>query len=139
VLHDLGKLAIADAILHKAGALDDGEWREIQRHPDIGARILEHAGLSDLAGWVRAHHERIDGRGYPLGLRGGDIALEARILAVADAYEAMYRAGMHECDARAELVRHSGTQFDPEVVDAFLGAIDAVPPSLELSHGVGSS
>jgi diguanylate cyclase (GGDEF)-like protein len=139
VLHDLGKLAIADAILHKAGALDDGEWREIQRHPDIGARILEHAGLSDLAGWVRAHHERIDGRGYPLGLRGGDIALEARILAVADAYEAMYRAGMHECDARAELVRHSGTQFDPEVVDAFLGAIDAMPPSLELSHGVGSS
>jgi diguanylate cyclase (GGDEF)-like protein len=136
VLHDLGKLAIADAILHKPGQLDDFEWREIQRHPDIGARILEHAGLADLADWVRAHHERIDGRGYPLGLRDTDIPLEARILAVADAYEAMcadrpYRTGMHEHDARAELLRHSGTQFDPEVIDAFLSAIDTadVPPS----------
>jgi hypothetical protein len=131
VLHDLGKLAIADAILHKPGTLDDAEWREIQRHPDVGARILEHAGLADIAGWVRAHHERIDGRGYPLGLTAAAIPLEARILAVADAYEAMcadrpYRAGMHESDARAELCRESGTQFDPAVVDAFLSTLDAV-------------
>ncbi len=90
VLHDLGKLGVADAILHKPDTLDEAEWKEIARHPEIGARILEHAGMSDIAGWVRAHHERIDGRGYPNGAeRGEEIPLEARILAVADAYEAM--------------------------------------------------
>jgi HD-GYP domain-containing protein (c-di-GMP phosphodiesterase class II) len=130
VLHDLGKLGIADAILHKPGALDDLEWKEIRRHPEIGARILEHAGLSDIAGWVRAHHERIDGRGYPTGIAGEDIPIEARILAVADAYEAMvadrpYRAGMPASEAREELTRCAGTQFDQAVVDAFLGALDS--------------
>ncbi len=134
VLHDLGKVAVPDAILHKPGALDDAEWLEIRRHPEIGARILEHAGLRDIAGWVHAHHERMDGRGYPDGLAGDAIPLEARILAVADAYEAMvsdrpYRAGMPELDARAELERCAGTQFDPEVVAAFLaaGALGAEP------------
>ncbi|MGH2968593.1 MAG: HD-GYP domain-containing protein, partial [Solirubrobacteraceae bacterium] len=126
VLHDLGKLGVADAILHKPGAPDEPEWREIRRHPEIGARILEHAGLRDIAGWVRAHHERIDGRGYPHALSADEIPLEARILAVADAYEAMiadrpYRAGMAAEDARAELLRCAGTQFDREVVEAFLG------------------
>ena len=129
VLHDLGKLGIADAILHKPGALDDTEWREIMRHPEIGARILEHAGLSDIAGWVRAHHERLDGRGYPKGISGHEIPLEARILAVADAYEAMvadrpYRTGMPAHSACEELLRCSGTQFDPAIVDAFLAALD---------------
>jgi diguanylate cyclase (GGDEF)-like protein len=129
VLHDLGKLGIADAILHKPGALDDGEWKEIMRHPEIGARILEHAGMRDIAGWVRAHHERIDGGGYPRGIRGQQIPLEARILAVADAYEAMvadrpYRVGMPGAAAREELIRCSGTQFDPAVVDAFLAALE---------------
>jgi len=129
VLHDLGKLGIADAILHKPGALDDAEWKEIQRHPEIGARILEHAGLADIARWVRAHHERVDGRGYPIGLSAGEIPLEARILAVADAYEAMvadrpYRAGMPPVEAREELVRCAGAQFDVDVVDAFLGALE---------------
>jgi diguanylate cyclase (GGDEF)-like protein len=129
VLHDLGKLGIADAILHKPGALDDTEWKEIQRHPEIGARILEHAGLQDIAGWVRAHHERVDGRGYPKALAGQEIPLEARILAVADAYEAMvadrpYRAGIAPVEARAELVRCAGTQFDPAVVDAFLASLE---------------
>ena len=128
VLHDLGKLGIADAILHKPGALDDSEWKEIQRHPEIGARILEHAGLADIAGWVRAHHERIDGRGYPIGLVAREIPLEARILAVADAYEAMvadrpYRAGRPPIEAREELVRCAGAQFDARVVDAFLAAL----------------
>src|SRR5207248_8025087 len=65
VLHDLGKLGIADAILYKPDALDEAEWREIRRHPDIGAQIIEHAGLEDIAAWVRAHHERLDARGYP--------------------------------------------------------------------------
>jgi diguanylate cyclase (GGDEF)-like protein len=132
VLHDLGKLGIADAILHKPGRLDEAEWREMRRHPEIGARILEHAGLADIAVWVRAHHERLDGRGYPLGLGEAEIPFEARILAVADAYEAMiaerpYRSGMPASDARAELLRGSGTQFDPDVVDAFLLTLDRAP------------
>src|SRR5581483_2481590 len=135
VLHDLGKLGIADAILHKPGKLDDAEWKEIQRHPEIGARILEHAGLEDIAGWVRAHHERVDGRGYPKGLAGEWVPLEARILAVADAYEAMvadrpYRAGIAPADACAELIRCAGTQFDPSVVEAFLSSRDSTEQAL---------
>ncbi len=130
VLHDLGKLGIADAILHKPGALDEAEWKEIQRHPEIGGRILEHAGLEDIAAWVRAHHERVDGRGYPKGIAGGEIPIEARILAVADAYEAMvadrpYRAGIAPAEAREELIRCAGTQFDPTVVDAFLASVES--------------
>jgi HD-GYP domain-containing protein (c-di-GMP phosphodiesterase class II) len=112
------------------GALDEAEWKEIVRHPEIGARILEHAGMRDIAGWVRAHHERVDGRGYPEGIAGQEIPLEARILAVADAYEAMiadrpYRAGMPAANACAEIVRCAGTQFDPTVVEAFLASLDA--------------
>jgi diguanylate cyclase (GGDEF)-like protein len=130
VLHDLGKLGIGDAILYKPGALTDSEWEEMKRHPEIGARILLHAGLGDIAQWVRAHHERVDGRGYPDELSAAEIPLEARILAVADAYEAMiadrpYRAGMAPAAAREELERCSGSQFDPAVVRAFLAALDA--------------
>lgn len=82
----------------------------MRRHPEVGARILEHAGMRDIARWVGQHHERIDGCGYPLGLAGEQISLEARILAVADAYEAMiadrpYRAGMSASEARDELLR----------------------------------
>jgi diguanylate cyclase (GGDEF)-like protein len=126
VLHDLGKLGIADAILYKPGALSDSEWEEMKRHPEIGARILLHAGFTDIAQWVRAHHERIDGCGYPDRLSAEEIPLEARILAVADAYEAMiadrpYRGGIPREAARAELERCSGSQFDPAVVRAFLG------------------
>ena len=129
MLHDLGKLAIPDAVLHKPGALDDAEWQEIRRHPEVGARILTHAGLSDVAAWVYAHHERLDGTGYPLGLAGEEIPLEARILAVADAYEAMiadrpYRAGMDAAAAIAELLACAGSQFDPAVVEAFLPTVD---------------
>jgi diguanylate cyclase (GGDEF)-like protein len=141
VLHDLGKLGIADAILHKPGALDDAEWKEIVRHPEIGARILEHAGLGDIASWVRAHHERIDGGGYPKGISGQQIPLEARILAVADAYEAMiadrpYRAGVSGAAACAELIRCSGTQFDPAVVDAFLAALERGDEELDSEPSV---
>jgi diguanylate cyclase (GGDEF)-like protein len=125
VLHDLGKVGIADAILHKPGPLSEAEWKEMKRHPKIGAQILRHAGMHDLADWVGAHHERIDGRGYPSGLNENEIPLEARILAVADAYEAMvtdrcYRPGISAAEARAELVRCAGTQFDLTVVNAFL-------------------
>jgi diguanylate cyclase (GGDEF)-like protein/putative nucleotidyltransferase with HDIG domain len=130
VLHDIGKLGISDKILHKPGKLDDAEWDEIKRHPEIGARILEHARLKDIAAWVLRHHERIDGRGYPDGLAGEEIPVEARVLAVADAYEAMtadrpYRAGLPRAAAEAELREGSGTQFDPDVVQALLRALRA--------------
>jgi HD-GYP domain-containing protein (c-di-GMP phosphodiesterase class II) len=128
VLHDIGKLGVADAVLKKPGALTDEEWAEMRRHPELGARILDHANLRDISGWVLAHHERIDGRGYPLGLSGADIPLEARILAVADAYEAMtadraYRAALGHDAAQEELRAGAGTQFDPEVVEAFLAVL----------------
>jgi HD-GYP domain-containing protein (c-di-GMP phosphodiesterase class II) len=131
VLHDIGKLGISDAVLLKLGPLDPGEWDEVRRHPEIGARILEHANLRDVASWVLAHHERLDGTGYPLGLEHDAIPLEGRILAVADAYEAMtadrpYRRALAEADARAELHRGTGTQFDPVVVEAFERVLDAL-------------
>jgi diguanylate cyclase (GGDEF)-like protein/putative nucleotidyltransferase with HDIG domain len=132
VLHDIGKLGIADAILQKPGPLDDAEWQEMRRHPELGARILEHANLHDIAVWVRAHHERVDGRGYPAGLSGEEIPLEARILAVADSYEAMtadrpYRAALTPEDAREELRRHAGAQFDGRVVEAFVRVLQSQP------------
>ena len=128
VLHDIGKLGVADAVLKKPGPLTDEEWVEMRRHPELGARILDHANLRDISGWVRAHHERIDGLGYPRGSAGDAIPLEARILAVADAYEAMtadraYRAAMSHGEAQAELRAGSGTQFDPQVVEAFLAVL----------------
>jgi diguanylate cyclase (GGDEF)-like protein len=129
VLHDLGKVGIADAILLKPGALSPEEWDEMRRHPEIGAQILEHAGMDDIAGFVRSHHERLDGKGYPLGLTAEEIPIEARILAVADAYEAMtaerpYRTAVTAAAAREELTRCAGTQFDPAVVTAFLAILD---------------
>jgi diguanylate cyclase (GGDEF)-like protein/putative nucleotidyltransferase with HDIG domain len=125
MLHDIGKIAIPDAILRKQGPLDEAEWREMRRHPELGARLLGGPGLTDVRAWVAAHHERPDGGGYPAGLHGELIPIEAAILAVADAYEAMtadrpYRRSIGEPAARAELRRHVGTQFDARVVDAFL-------------------
>jgi HD-GYP domain-containing protein (c-di-GMP phosphodiesterase class II) len=106
------------------------ELAEIRTHPEIGAQILNGRGLEDLRDWVFAHHERPDGTGYPRGLADDAVPLEAKILAVADAYEAMiadrvYRAGVEEHAARAELLRCSGTQFDSRVVAAFLSVLSA--------------
>ena len=127
VLHDIGKIGVADAIVNKPGPLEPPEWEEMKKHPAFGARMLERAELWDIAEWVTAHHEQPDGRGYPLGLSGEGIPLEARIVAVADAYEAMttdrvYRRSIGHTAARAELRRGAGTQFDPRVVAAFLKA-----------------
>jgi diguanylate cyclase (GGDEF)-like protein/putative nucleotidyltransferase with HDIG domain len=127
VLHDIGKIGVADAIVNKPGPLTPSEWEEMQKHPEFGARMLERAELWDIAEWVLAHHERPDGKGYPLGLMGDEIPLEARIVAVADSYEAMttdrvYRQSLGHTAARAELRRGSGTQFDARVVAAFLKA-----------------
>ena len=128
LLHDIGKVGVPDSILRKPGKLTDEEFETIRRHPALGAQILEHPSLTDIREWVGSHHERPDGRGYPLGLKGESIAVEARILAVADAYEAMtsdrsYHASMTHDEARTELERCAGSQFDPEVVDALLSVL----------------
>src|SRR3954451_6505228 len=129
ILHDVGKIAVPDGVLRKPGPLDDDEFEQMKKHPEVGALIVDGADMKDVASWVIAHHERPDGRGYPHGLIGDEIPLEARILAVADAYEAMtvdrvYRAALPVEKAREELVRCSGTQFDPRVVEVFLEALE---------------
>ncbi len=128
LLHDIGKIGVADEILRKPGALTGAEWAEMRKHPELGARILTGANLDDLAGWVLAHHERPDGRGYPSRLSAGQIPLEARILSVADAYEAMtsdrpYRSALPQEAAIAELLGGAGSQFDGDVVHAFLSVL----------------
>jgi diguanylate cyclase (GGDEF)-like protein len=125
IVHDIGKIGVPDQILRKPGWLTEEEWEELRRHPEIAARILRGANFEDVSGWVHAHHERPDGSGYPRGLSGGEIPLEARILAVADAYEAMrshraYRPALTAPAARAELKRCAGTQFDERVVATFI-------------------
>jgi diguanylate cyclase (GGDEF)-like protein/putative nucleotidyltransferase with HDIG domain len=130
VLHDIGKIGIPDRVLSKPGPLDAEEWREMYTHPEIGARLLARPEFEDLRTWILAHHERPDGLGYPRALAADQIPLEARILAVADAYEAMtadrvYRPALGEESARAELLAGAGTQFDAQVVQAFLSALDA--------------
>jgi diguanylate cyclase (GGDEF)-like protein/putative nucleotidyltransferase with HDIG domain len=123
-LHDLGKLAIPEEILRKPYPLSDDERRVLQRHAQIGFRMLDSLGVEPLASWVLHHHERWDGNGYPSGLSRYEIPLGARIIFVADAFDAMtsdrvYRRAISRDAAVAELARCAGTQFDPAVVDAF--------------------
>jgi putative nucleotidyltransferase with HDIG domain len=128
VLHDIGKLAVPREVLLKNGPLDDVEFAQIQRHPTAGARMLKAVGAAfEALPCVLFHHERWDGGGYPSGRCGNDIPLEARILAVADSFDAMtstrpYRDASPAVDALAELERCAGTQFDPELVKAFVAA-----------------
>jgi two-component system cell cycle response regulator len=134
-LHDVGKIAVPDAILDKPGALDPVEWSFMRRHPLIGERILLAApALRPVARLVRSSHERFDGGGYPDGLRADEIPLGARIVAVCDAFDAMttdrpYREAVSETDAIAELRRCAGTQFDPMVVEAFCRVIARERPA----------
>jgi diguanylate cyclase (GGDEF)-like protein/putative nucleotidyltransferase with HDIG domain len=128
-LHDLGKLAIPEEILRKPGPLNEAERLVLERHPQIGFRMLDSLGVEPVASWVLHHHERWDGNGYPDRRAGDDIPLGARILFVADAYDAMttdrvYRSRLSHDRAMAELERCAGTQFDPEVVDAFKAEFD---------------
>ena len=133
-LHDLGKLAIPEDILRKEGPLTDDERVVLERHPQIGYRMLEGLGVTPVADWVLHHHERWDGLGYPDRLPGEEIPLGARILFVADAFDAMtservYRPRL-ECDeALAELERCAGSQFDPEIVSALAEEVGLVPDS----------
>jgi HD-GYP domain-containing protein (c-di-GMP phosphodiesterase class II) len=127
-LHDVGKVGVDEAILSKPARLTDSEWKQVKRHPEIGADLLFNSNLDDIARWVLAHHERPDGAGYPHGLCDEDIAVEAKILAVADAYDAMrtdrvYMAALSHEEAAEELRRQAGSQFDPVVVEAFLRAL----------------
>ena len=128
-LHDIGKIGTREAVLHKPGSLTDDEFRQITEHPVLGERML--AGLAreqpDVLRIVRSHHERLDGRGFPDGLRGDKIPIEARIVAVADAFDAMttrrpYRESRPPADAMLELRRVAGTQLDPGAVEAFVTA-----------------
>jgi diguanylate cyclase (GGDEF)-like protein/putative nucleotidyltransferase with HDIG domain len=124
-LHDVGKIGVPDAILSKPGPLDQEEYRVVQTHPLVGAELLRAWGLDIAAEFIAQHHEHVDGSGYPRGLAGDEIALEARIIHVADAYVAMtldrpYRRALSPEQAQDELRRHSGTQFDAAVVEALL-------------------
>jgi putative two-component system response regulator len=130
VLHDVGKIGVAESVLTKPGTLTDAERVEMQRHPVIGAEILKPLRLGKIVGpIVRGHHERWDGAGYPDGLRGEAIPIGARIVSVVDAYDAMihdrpYRAQLSEDEAREELSRHRGGQFDADLVDLLLASLD---------------
>jgi diguanylate cyclase (GGDEF)-like protein/putative nucleotidyltransferase with HDIG domain len=124
-LHDIGKLGVPDAILNKPGSLDDDEFRIVKTHPVVGAELLRNWGLEVPAAIALQHHERVDGGGYPDGLRGDEIRIESRIIHAADAYVAMtcdrpYRQAMTQAAAFAELTSHIGTQFDASVVAALI-------------------
>lgn len=131
LLHDVGKIGVRDQVLLKPGPLTPDEWKEMRRHPELGAALL--AEIPVLAGAVpivRCHHERLDGKGYPNGLAGDEVPIDARIFQVIDAYDAIvsdrpYRKGQSDAIARQEILRMTGSQFDPAVVETFM-SIDVV-------------
>jgi putative nucleotidyltransferase with HDIG domain len=125
VLHDIGKLAVPTALLTKPGPLTDAERHVIERHPTIGAAIVQLAGLRREARWVRHHHERMDGNGYPDRLLAYEIPLPSRIILAADAFDALtsdrpYRSALTGEKALEELAAHSGSQFDPSCIAALI-------------------
>ena len=129
-IHDLGKIGVHDYVLNKTEKLTTDEWEEIKSHPLKGAQILEPLGfLSDIVETIKQHHEKFNGTGYPSGLKGEEICMEARIIAVADTYDAMtsdrpYRKALTKEQAVAELKKCTNTQFDPEVAGAFLRVLE---------------
>ncbi len=139
-LHDVGKIAIPDAILNKPGPLDDEEWLFMRRHTILGERILKAASaLRPVAELVRSSHERYDGAGYPDGLQGEQIPLGARIIFVCDAFDAMlaersYSGAVPPSEAIAELRACAGTQFDPTVVDAFVATLEQPAAAQPINH-----
>jgi HD-GYP domain-containing protein (c-di-GMP phosphodiesterase class II) len=128
-LHDFGKIGIREHILTKQGRLTDGEKKAMNEHPVIGAQILgKFKSFADIVPGIRHHHEHYDGKGYPAGLKGENIPMVGRIIAVADAYDAMttnrpYRVKLYHREALVELKENAGNQFDPKVVEAFISAI----------------
>jgi putative nucleotidyltransferase with HDIG domain len=135
LLHDVGKIAIPKEIINKPGALDPAEWTIIKTHTVEGQRMLDRVGgfMREVGTIVRSHHERWAGDGYPDGLAGEAIPIEARIISVCDSWNAMrttrsYRSAMDFADAEAELGRHSATQFDPACVRALLAVVEHERP-----------
>ena len=126
LLHDIGKIAIDEAILNKSGKLNEEEWIEIKKHPEIGYRILSTVNnMSEMAEFVLSHHERWDGKGYPQGLSGEQIPLQSRIIGIADAYDAMisersYKKALTKKEAIQELIANAGTQFNAECIQVFI-------------------
>jgi len=126
MLHDIGKVGIDDKILKKPGELTPSEWEDMKKHPEIGYRIAKSSPhLEKIAEYILTHHENWDGTGYPNGLKGIEIPLFSRILAIADAYDAMtedriYRKAVKPQDAIAEIALKSGSQFDPEITEIFM-------------------
>ena len=140
-LHDVGKLALPEDLLRKAAPLSEPEWASLKQHAQIGFRMLESLGVDPVAEWVLHHHERWDGMGYPDRLAGTEIPVGARIIFVADAYDAMtsdrlYRGRCSDAEAVAEIIRCAGTQFDPSVVDALSEELEPadIEPMPELQH-----
>jgi len=135
--HDIGKVGISDAILLKEGPLTSEEWTEMKRHCEIGYRIaLSAPDLVPIADWILKHHEWWNGQGYPLGIKEEEIPVECRLLAIADAYEALtsarpYRRTFSHREAVAELRRHAGTQFDPHLLEKFLKMLETLLPESE--------
>jgi HD-GYP domain-containing protein (c-di-GMP phosphodiesterase class II) len=128
VLHDVGNVGVPERVLRHAGPLSEDDWELVKSHPYVGARLLDSAGLAEVREWVLRHHECMDGSGYPGGLRASEIPLGARIIAVADAFEAMtqgrpHRGAMPKAAAEQELMECSGVQFDRRVVQAFTRAL----------------
>jgi diguanylate cyclase (GGDEF)-like protein len=128
ILHDVGRVAMPDSVMAKAGPLTADEWAWVRAHPAIGARMVETTEYEDIRSWILFHHERPDGHGYPEGRRGDEVPIESAIIAVADAYEAMtserpYRSALAPEEAAAELRRESGRQFHAGVVEALLRAV----------------
>ncbi len=142
LLHDVGKIGVPEHVLRKEGPLSDTEWRLMRRHPVIGERICQPLTASrGFAPIIRHHHERFDGRGYPDGLKGDGIPLGARIVSIADAYEAIvhgrpYQPAKSHAFAVEELESLRGRQFDPDLVPIFLEELErdtqGIPPSVEL-------
>jgi HD-GYP domain-containing protein (c-di-GMP phosphodiesterase class II) len=129
-LHDIGKIAVPDAILLSPNRLSSDEFEVMKHHSAAGERLVAGAGMDEIGHWIRHHHERFDGDGYPDGLSGPAIPLEGRILGVADSFEAMtsdrlYRPALGLTEALAELERGAGGQFDPELVVAFAALVRA--------------
>jgi len=135
LLHDVGKIGVTDELISRPGPLTDAEWEEMRQHPDIGYRMLSGANLGDVRTYVRFHHERIDGQGYPTGLSGAQIPLESRIIGVANALDCMindrpYRIAIPFRDAIREILSLAGTQFCPDVVGALERIVARDPAAL---------
>jgi response regulator RpfG family c-di-GMP phosphodiesterase len=148
LLHDIGKIGVAGSVLRKEGSLGAEEWRQVRQHPAVGAHIVEHIpSLRHLVPAIRYHHERFDGTGYPEGLAGEEIPIAARILAIADAFEAMssdraYRAARFPEEIVRQLREGAGTQFDPELASLFFRLLEEDPEAFrnhdQSGGGIGS-